>query len=343
MYKDYALIIGINDYTREDSDLPQLHGAIKDAEGFEEWFVKDSGNDDANGIEKHFESVYSKCDPLTPVYDVIEKALGKLLKKAEEEPALNRRLYFYFAGHGIGLDYDTTNNALCLADWSEKKRGNALSSKDYHNTFIKLGLFRQVIILLDCCREIKVNVYPRPPEETPMAGSGPHQAEVFWGYATKFNNLAHEIDTENGDKRGAFTYVLMNGLRGGAANEDGIIDSVNLKKYLDRYVPVAANRDKLSQKPEINNGLTEPESIFAKVDPGLVPCAIQFQSHRTGPVLLVDGLGKTIEKIVDAGGKKITIDLKKGKYLLKDELNHEVHPINIESFRFPINPIAINF
>lgn len=344
MYKDYALIIGINDYTpEEDSGLPKLDAAISDAKDFEKWFLEESGFGHADRCK----SVYSTSNPLTPIHHQIEGKLTELIDEARKDPEQNRRLFFYFAGHGISLGVDTTNNALCLANWSERKRNDALSSKEYHDAFINFGLFRQVIILLDCCREIKVNVYPKRPDESPAAGSGTHQAEVFWGYATRQNNLSYEITTVDGERRGVFTYVLLNGLRGGAANEKGIVDSINLKRYLDRYVPQEANRKKYTQKPEINNGLAEPEAVFAKVEPaGLVPCAIRFNPQRTGPIELFDGLGQVIQEIVDAGGKEVTFHLEKGLYILKDKSNNDVYPIDIESFRFPLKnpePFPINF
>jgi hypothetical protein len=346
MYKDYAFIIGIDDYIPEREGGPkQLDAAKRDAREFEEWFLKESEGDPKN---KFCKSVYSKRERITPIHCEVEEKLDELLDEARKDPDQNRRLYFYFAGHGLGIGQDPTNNALCMADWSARKPNRAISSREYHDLFLNFGLFRQVVILLDCCRDIKMRIKTIPPGDFPAVGSGPHQAEVFIGYAAKSNNPAYEITIVDGEKRGVFTYVLLNGLRGGAADDKGNIASCSLKKYLIKYVPEFANEKQYAQIPDINDGLTDPDSIFATL-PAVpsVDCIISFKQKRTGPVMLVDKQGKIIHDNVEAFEKEFTIHLKKGIYLLKDIMNNDEVSIDVEGPRFSFkerpHSIAINF
>lgn len=330
MYKDYAMIIGINDYTPpEKKGLRTLNAAVRDAQDFAQWFLHESDGGDADRCK----TVYSKSKPLAPIHDEIDEKLRELLYEAEKEPAKNRRLYFYFAGHGKGVEFDPTNNALCMADWSESMPNKALSSRKYHDVLINFGLFQQVIILLDCCRDIKTYVSPQDPSFNAIPGLGPHQAEVFLGYSTIYDNLSYELITDEGENRGLFTSLLLKGLRGAASNEDGIINSASLKKYLDKNIPEETKGKRYKQKPDIKDGLTESNSVFAKVQADKqVPCIIHFDHHRAGSIELVGGGGNTIRIFSNVGGKDLPVQLKKGLYLLKDESNHYYKPFLVDAY-----------
>jgi len=328
MYKDYAFIIGINDYTPlEEDGLISLNAAINDAMDFEHWFLHESGG----GSKERCKSVYSTRNPLKPHQEEIDKQLTALLLEAKKDPEQNRRLYFYFSGHGSGVDFDPTINALCLANWSGMNRNEALSSKEYHDLIINFGLFRQVVIFLDCCRDIKKYVVPRNPRINTVPAAGKHRAEVFWGYAAHYSYKGYEIATETGERRGIFTSVLMKGLRGAAANEEGIINSASLKRYLDKQIPAEASKIELKQKPEINDGLTEPDSVFGRVPAGLlVDCVIRIDENRGRPIHLVNGSGNVIKKILD-GETEVKVSLTKGLYLVKDISNNKHISIEIET------------
>lgn len=329
MVKDYALIIGINDYTPpEEMGLRKLHAAIRDAQEFEEWFVGGGGR----GKVCH-ETVYSSSAPLRPVHEEIDRKFGLLLAEAEREPENNGRLYFYFAGHGMGLWTSASDNALCLANWSETRRNDALSSQKYHDLIVRYGLFRQVVVLLDCCRELKMVVTPRESVHQAMSARVYHNTEVFQGYATEYRQVAQEITGHNGEMRGAFTTALLRGLRGGAADQDGNIHSHSLKLYLDRHVPeVGVSPDGLIQVPEVHDGFKAQNSILCSVPPGwTVACKIRIKQHRIGPVSLVDHDGIRVLEMEDPAGREFVVQLTHGTYILVDRQNLDSKDFKIET------------
>ena len=130
MKDDFAIIIGINDYTPPNQKgLKTLQGAVNDANRLEAWVASATGgNVPAGNIKK----IISSPIPLKPLQDEIDDAFLEIETAIQANGGTARRLYFYFAGHGLGTLDNTANTALCLANWSENRRQSALSSEEYN-------------------------------------------------------------------------------------------------------------------------------------------------------------------------------------------------------------------
>lgn len=243
---DYAFIVGIDDYP----GFSNLKGARKDAEEFWGW-ITTSAEVDANNCVK----LLSSIDPAPPrptQYDIDPK-LNDLLDTARAAKAAGNapnRLYFYFSGHGLGLD--TTDVGLCLPYWSRALKGDNLSTNSYLETLKKSGLFKEIIVFLDCCRVRDTNVIGRPPFMTvltPTQDSPQVKSIVF--YAAEYQSPSFEAISEDGEQvRGFFTTALLDGLSGGAAVANGQVTYKSLLNYLAREVP---RRSKQKQKPRCLN------------------------------------------------------------------------------------------
>lgn len=338
MKEDFALIIGINDYTpQENNGLRTLKGAINDANHFETWVKDPSGG---NIKEKNCFKIISEPEPLKPAKEEIDDAFDKIIELINQGGVGARRLYFYFAGHGIGIIDSISDVALCLARWSELKRNNALSSEQYKNGISQFGLFEEVIFLADCCRNIKLNIKPQPPTfGMPFPDGVTGQTKFFVGYATQYQDQSFEVITGDLEMRGIFTKVLLDGLKGEAADNSGRISADSLRDYLIRETPVEAQKAGYKQQPEITSRnfiSTDTLIVLPNFQTNKTLCHIRFSENRSNRVELMDHSLSTIETFdISPDNRIFKIELGKGLYALKDMSDDEecffrVSPLNQE-------------
>ncbi len=260
--KDYALVVGINDYP----NFQNLNGAVLNAQKFHQWLIDPQGG----GLPSRNASlVLSTLNPLHPVYDDIEDALIQIKERVRNEP--NRRFYFYFSGHGMGVSHDSA--ALCLAKWSKYNyRNYALRSREYLELLVKWGFFSEVIFFLDCCRIRLVEAHGIGPSINGVnVSDDPAGTRTYIAYATEYLNSAYEssvaedrpLDEDTLSSQGFFTRALLDGLRGGAASEEGPITAASLKTYLELNTIRLAQQEGRHQNAQIINGLlSNPEPFF---------------------------------------------------------------------------------
>jgi hypothetical protein len=345
---DYALVIGIDDYLKEE--LGPLSGAAMDAEAVYQWLIHPEGGrlDPENCLK-----VISPIDPrkpvkeetdLRPIKKEIEEVLEKIIRKAKKNPADNNCLYFYFAGHGLGVEIDIQNldskdNALCMANWSDLRRNAALSTTKYKNTFTSFGLFRQTVLLADCCRNTRINVNPQHSDLAP-GKPGPYVTRFFIAYATQPRASSYETTTKQGITRGIFTKVLLDGLQGGASTPSGTITALSVGKYLKKYTPIEAQRWGCFQEPQLIFDFLDdqPMVITHLKRPLTANCHITLTpDHKI--VMLLDGKLEVIDTLERKSRDTFDLQLPKGIYLLQDgqqEKSFSVNPAARE-------PVIVNF
>ena len=327
MKDDFALIIGINDYTPpNESGLRSLGGAINDVNHFEAWLTDPLGG---NVPTKNCKKVVSNRNPLKPIQKEIDDAYLEIDSMISVNGP-GRRFYFYFAGHGVGLMNATKEVALCLANWSEIRRNEALGAELYKETFNQYGYFEEIIFILDCCRNTKVNINPARPCFSPIIpGNISGQTRLFTAYATQYQDQSFEIELDNSETRGIFTKVLIDGLKGAAANENGVINADSLKDYLILQTPVEAQKKGFKQIPRVVvDSFTSANPIAKLVNFNSVTCNIEFSNNRISIVELIGNSG-LINSFDAKHQKSVKVLLPKGLYLLKDTITDEKYPIQV--------------
>lgn len=330
MEKDFALIIGINDYTPPDANgLRTLGGAIRDANDFEEWVLNPNGG---NVPKANCRKIISNPNPLKPIQKEIDDAYLELDELIGNGDGQARRFYFYFSGHGVGLMNATKEIALCLANWSEKRRHEALGAELYKETFNQYGYFDEIIFILDCCRNTKVNINPAHPSFSPIIpGQNAGQTKLFTAYATQYQDQSFEAEEENSEMRGVFTKVLLDGLKGDAPNENGIITADGLKDYLMKQTPIEAQKKGYKQIPQIIVDSFTKETPFISLvnfQSENITCYIIFSDARNGDVELIDNSG-VINSYNASQQKNVQVSLSKGLYLLRDTVTGDKYPIQV--------------
>lgn len=337
MKEDFAIIIGINDYTPTNQNgLKTLLGAINDANRVEAWISSATGgNVPAVNIKK----IVSSPIPLKPLQDEIDDAFLDIETSIKAKGGLAKRLYFYFAGHGLGTLDSTKDTGLCLANWSENRRQSALSSESYKDFIIQYGYFEEIIFIADCCRNTKINIKPKAPTfSSAVPGQGAGQTKLFVAYATQYQDQSYEVESINSEMRGAFTTILIEGLKGGAAN-NGLIGADDLRDYLIKETPELAQKQGYKQIPDVSHTYSNNTSL-AKVPIVQTNVNFTFEKIRNNPVELIDGELNVIVTYDASQNKNNSRQLPKGLYLLRDTVTDENKSFQVSSSQ---NNFNVNF
>lgn len=237
-----------------------MHGAIPDAQKIYQWVTTAGGVLPENAI-----LITSTANPLIPIKNDVDTAITKMIHSIIKKKTAADRLYFYFAGHGIGVERDLENNGLCMANWNELMRdAAALSSKEYKQKFLNEGHFKEIVIWLDCCRVTKVFFTPASgPGIIPGVGAV-QNPKWFFAYAAQYRNEAFETTSlyPHNEPRGIFTDVLLEGLNGAASDEGKPISADDLRDHLKYYVPKRAQEAGYIQQPDVSHNAAKSDPMF---------------------------------------------------------------------------------
>jgi hypothetical protein len=242
----YAVLVGINCYP----GIRDLKYARTDAQAFREWLVSREGGglpeQNVALVAATEQEEQNFADPFgaRPKRNEVDIALRKFNQKVRDHVAQNpadwdkTRLYLYASGHGIAPP--TGQGAMLMADAERDVLGECIELALYSQWYEGCGVFRELIIFADCCRE---RVAGAPPGTLPPFNLCPRpygRTTKVIGYATGVAEFAFEPIAANDpdDQRGYFTKALLEGLRGAAAvdPDHGGITSETLAVYVRKTV-----------------------------------------------------------------------------------------------------------
>jgi Caspase domain len=229
-----AVVVGINKYY--DPKLAELHGAEKDAEEVRNQLVQFGGfsiPDDAFLTGPQATSL------------AIRKAISDLLYGADEQSVS----LFYFSGHGFpdpyGDGYIATQDVECARPWV---RG--LRMKDLRELLLKSKGKQAGILILDCCYSgIAADGDKGGDENADLSRQFKDSEDEFAGSgkiiitssgkdqrSREKCDCVHEITGGAPHWHGLFTYQLLEGLDGGAADNavDGKVNLASLMKFVQQ-------------------------------------------------------------------------------------------------------------
>ena len=231
--KRYALVIGVDEY--EDSQINKLEGASNDAKAIVEALVQYAG------FLRDQVKLLTSDQPVErrPTRNKILRQLSNLRGTVPKDGLL----LIAFAGHGIERgdqayllpsDAELSNDVSLLEE-------SSINVDDMRKRIIETGV-GQVVMILDACRN------------DPSAGRGDadnrltnrftqhfnfdernSEVKAFATlYATAVGSRAYEYKEK---KQGYFSWALVEGLKGEAANEKGEVTLNSLVTYLQDRVP----------------------------------------------------------------------------------------------------------
>lgn len=336
---DYAIVVGINGYNGE---IPKLQGCVNDAQLFRSWLIKpDGGGLDPNNVT----SIYAP-EPSPdgkPRRDEIEDLiLAFYAHQNQTGQARGRRLYLYFAGHGVTPNAPNDDdcglvmaNALLL---SLRSLPGRLAARRVR----RAALFSEIVLFMDCCRQVTGLVVADcglPDVGDPQVAA---KSRYLYGFAAQWamtaaeRLLPHPLDPAEADLwQGVFTHALLRGLTC-AIDETGEITSVSLKEFVRSAVQeLLPEDDNLRPQIEFSENL-KPISFGRGVR---VPVEVR-SAAPLGDVQVFDGLGLKqlfISNVADAEGA-FRFDLVPARYLVvaRDALGHIVGKKPVQLFGEPV-------
>lgn len=282
--RDFAIVIGINDYA--DADYC-LSSPVDDAKSIRQWLIDHAGGglDEANCI-----SLYGYDGPggehvtqLLIEDKLIEaKRFSRSLKDRDEQP---RRLYYYFSGHGLSKRADEV--LMCHALWDSDRPHANLNSDALDREYLNpCTWFDEIVIWMDCCRNKSITTRPGAFQVgCTLPRDDAHTQKAMLAFATLDGSYAYEALTEE-DNNSIFTEALLSGLRY-AGNSDNQVSWRSLAAYLEEYVPVIARAKGKVQRPQVYFPRLQQQQdpVFC---PALTPTVTLSFNRSMGNVEIMD-------------------------------------------------------
>ncbi len=344
--EDWAVVIGIACYPQwidPLSNLPMdLNGPVNDANEFIHW-LKTSAGVPGNQIFCPPSPSPPSKPPAPglvpqPSLEAIENLFIDLNDMADARAReglsrrIGRRLYVYFAGHGMDMDTRTEDSGPSIitanAKFSFMRHFAGRPILDY---FRHLGYFDEILLFMDCCRELNTKITPYVPPmdlkavDPNVLGS----ARYLYGYAANWRGTTREKKFSE-KTHGIFTYALLDALRGQARlpNGDVTVKSLceylfnNLKNYLDeneRADPTIPNKPDLKAPLDPSNDFVIVTLQPPDVAPSMAQVTITFKAGDAGKqFVLEDGDFNLLETIAVDAALTWTKALKKGTYSVRE-------------------------
>jgi hypothetical protein len=343
--RDYAIVVGISKY---GSIKPELEGPEKDAQTFYDWLLSPTGgwlpkgniglvlssicekdNSKLNGDVFRYEPT------LTRVNAEFAKLMGLTAKNSQNAPRVGRRLYVYLSGHGITprTDPNTSINlsGLLMANCVENAIYDYVSGQAYAEWFRLSHGFDEILVFMDFCRTDKPEVPPQTITTPIVEGGRVKDVQVFYAWATQWDALAWEQPLgAQGEKRGVFSYALMEALNSGPTDEQGQLTPKGIVGYLAIRILQLRKGDG-SQRPQFYP--PQPDGSIVIV-PRLQPLTNTNMTFNFGQALwgqqveLQDGFFNPMGDHT-ADDKPWPLTLKPGSYVLRVagiDRNYSVRP-----------------
>lgn len=317
--RDFALVVGIDRYANSDF-LEPLSGPKSDVERFLRWLTSpEGGSVPETNVTPYMLVSDDQCSK--PKWSDVVALFGNLCGLSQgSEARIGRRLYIFFAGHGVGPDLD---DAALLTVEANDDLPVYIEGRRYANIFRARALFEQVILIMDCCRDFDGDL-PAPmfPFKYRIDAGGAHKVKWFYAYATGFGRAARE-KTFGTEINGIFSHALIDGLEGAAVDGEGCITGSSLERYVRKqmkiHLPVG-----VEQNPDIR--FFPPDFMFAD---GFAPAMANVEIEATVPhdkLVVLYGHGfKPVETLPrELGGAKFQIALRVGKTYVFRLFNGEV-------------------
>ncbi|AFZ38170.1 WD40 repeat-containing protein (plasmid) [Stanieria cyanosphaera PCC 7437] len=245
--KLWIVLIGVTQY--QDENIEDLKFCANDCRGLMEALKIATQSFHGTEIIAHYDGA-SHSPELASIITSIQK-----FGDAQAEDTV----LFYFSGHGF-LDRDN-NPILCVADTElADLAGTGLKLETVLDVLTECQAKHQVV-WLDACQQ-KLNIQSNSNPNAQLLDALKEQAEQSQNFSAILSCDRHECSWEIPELgHGLFTYYLIQGLRGKAADPEGIIEVKELFKYV---------RDRLKQYLDNWNSPQHLETTRVKSDKGIV-------------------------------------------------------------------------
>ncbi|WP_414565349.1 MULTISPECIES: eIF2A-related protein [unclassified Anabaena] len=236
----WLLLVGVNQY--QDEQLPCLRYSAVDCQVLAAALTSATQEQFA---QKNI-NIYHDFAPQPPLLATVRASLQQITTKAQPQDTI----LFYFSGHGM-LQAHTQQAFLCLADTQKDHlETTGLAVQELLQLLANSGVQNQ-LIWLDACHSGGMTLRGLNPTQQLVAVLQQRAAKSRGFYAL----LSCDTDQQSWEfpelGHGVFTYYLMRGLHGGAADAQGVISADGLYRYV--YHQTLQYIDKTNQQLRLIN------------------------------------------------------------------------------------------
>ncbi len=300
--KLWILLIGVNEY--QDHNLPRLRYSAFDCQGLGE-----SLNQATQAFPQKEIIIHHDFSPRKPILKTVKASLDQIVTSAKTQDTI----LFYFSGHGL-IEYQSQQTVLCLAD---TQRDNLLHTGLTLQALLtmlgKCSAHSQVVWLDAChCGNMSLTGARGEVKKDVLDDSTAKLLETLRQRAAKSKGFYALLSCDQGQQswefpdlgHGVFSYFLMQGLRGEAANFQGVIQADGLYRYV--YNQTLQYIEKVNQQLRLINqqkryqgdphlyseySLQTPKRIVEGVGELILGLkSSQSSSHDQRHALIVEGL-----------------------------------------------------
>ncbi|OKH53436.1 peptidase C14 [Calothrix sp. HK-06] len=248
--KLWILLVGINDY--QDDSLPFLRYPALDCQGLAEAFSKAT-----EGFPNKEVIIHHDNTPQPPTLEVIRASLMRIVSQTQASDSI----LLYFSGHGV-LEPSQQEAVLCMKD---TRKDDLLATGLRMNELVDMlskSSANQQLLCLDTCHSGDMRLLgggrARSAVEAP-ANPVSQMEDILRQRASQSKGFCALLSCDQGQQswefpelgHGVFTYFLMQGLQGEAADSHGVIEADGLYKYV--YRQTLQYIDKMNQQLRLIN------------------------------------------------------------------------------------------
>ncbi|MBW4560732.1 MAG: GUN4 domain-containing protein [Mojavia pulchra JT2-VF2] len=275
--KLWLLLVGVNQY--EDEQIPCLRYSALDCQGLGEAL-----NAATQGFPQKEVIIHHDFSHQQPQLENVRASLRHIA--AATKPI--DTVVFYFSGHGM-LDSLSQQVVLCLQDTQKENLIDTGLKLQELLQLLENCSAQQQLLLLDACHSGSMTLLGAKGED-PQRNPTQELVEVLRQRAAQRKGFYALLSCDREQQswefpqlgHGVFTYYLIRGLRGEAADSQGVIEVDGLYRYV--YHQTLAYIDKANQQLRVINQLKK----------GRGDTSIHSEYPAQTPKRIVEGVGEVI-------------------------------------------------
>jgi WD40 repeat protein/uncharacterized caspase-like protein len=225
----WAILVGVNAY--QDSQIPVLHYSAADCCKLADVLVAATRQFPKKQIMSHHD-----LGAQMPVREAILASFAQVIEQAKPQDTV----LFYFSGHGL-IEPTSKRAVLCLNDTrSDRLLETGLQMQELLQRLDQCES-RQQLIWLDACHSGELMIPgARDAGLDPATETTTALVQILQQKAVQNKGLYALLSCDQGQRswefpelgHGLFTYYLIQGLQGAAADKAGVISADGLYRYL---------------------------------------------------------------------------------------------------------------
>ncbi|MEL7243437.1 MAG: caspase family protein [Cyanobacteria bacterium J06573_2] len=288
--KLWLLLIGVSEY--QDEKLSALPYSLADCQG-----LANTLENTTQGFPRKSVIVHCSQTSQKPLLSAVRESLRQVIESANEQDTV----FFYFSGHGELpkpdpiLEPDNQQVILCLSDTqTDKLIDTGLSVRKLLEELNNCAA-RQKLIILDACHSGGFKDYSKLPSSLvkdlqQAAHTQKHEKGFYALLSCDQNQKSWEFEDLG---HGVFTYYLIQGLQGKAANNKGEVDVYGLYKFV--YHSTLQHIDKLNQQRNLINQQKKSRNPTCVLDDGYSLQTPKLITEAIGELTFI--VGETTTKV----------------------------------------------